>query len=98
MLHAVGVPVVECLIHAAMSQWNRGIVNAEVANMKLVQAHVAETPHGGELSSSHPRAGFIGVKVGNSALGSIQCDVDGIRIAGDIGIYRGVGWHIDFTL
>ena len=42
MSHAVGVLVVKGFIQAAMSRWNREVIYAEVANMQLIQAQIAE--------------------------------------------------------
>ena len=60
--------------------------------MKLVDAHVAEAPQRRRvIFIPSGGLGFIGVEVGDPALGSVQCDVDGIGIAGDIRVHRGVG-------
>ena len=32
MLHAVGILIVECVVHAAMRRGNRGVIHAEVAD------------------------------------------------------------------
>ncbi len=35
--------------------------------------------------------GFVGVEVGDAALGAVEGDVDGVGIGGDVGVDGGVG-------
>ena len=93
MSHAVGVLVVKGLIQPAMSRWNREVIYAEVADMQLVQTQIAGNFSARAEVSSSQLAGFVSSdsRSCDPALGSVQCDVDGIWIASDIRIHRAVG-------
>ena len=73
MLHAVGLRISECVVHAACRLRHSQVVHAEVADVKFVNAQVADSLQGGRAVFIPTwRLGPIRVEIGDAALGSVD--------------------------
>ena len=90
MSHAVRVLIGERLIHAAMRSGNSAVVDAEVADMQFVDAHIAQAAKR-RRSCIVPAGGLccVGIEISDTAFGSVQRDVDRVGISGDVGVDGG---------
>lgn len=85
--HAVRIEVGEGVIGAAVPNGHRGIADAEVADVEFIDAEVVEaTQRGRRQEVPRRRFGFVRIEIGDTTLRTVDCDVDGIRIAGHVGV------------